>query len=161
MAKFNIESTKSKVKDIQGNIDSKKTEMNNLEQRKQEIMDAHNEVDNSNMDERTQKVVFEGLAEERQKVSEKAEGLSKELDGDVSMLEEMAQEVDETTSDTEAQKQKLEQLKSSLDLVGLGSGVEAGISEVNDSLANLQDLRTNIAEVSQAARNLKTQLGNL
>ena len=162
MAKFSIESTRGKVKDIQGNIDSKKTELNNLEQRKQEIMEAHNDIDsNSKMDEHAQQVVFESLAQERQRISEKAEGLSKELDSDASMLEEMGQEVDDSTSDTESERKKLEQLKSTLDPIGLGASLEGGLSEMDDSLTSLQDLRTSITEASREVRNLQTQLGNL
>ena len=161
MGKINIEASKGKVTDIKGNIDSKQKELKDLEQRKQDIMDAHNDIDAANIDEKTQKLVFEALADARQEISERGEKLSNELDGDSSMLEEMAQEVDESKGDTEAERAKLEQKKALLDKIGLGASLEGGISEMDENITQLEELRQSISETSKEVRDLQTQLGNL
>ena len=161
MGKMNIEANKGKVTDIKGNIDAKQKELKNLEQRKQDIMDAHNDVDAANIDEKTQQLVFEALANVRQEISERGQELSDQLNGDSSMLEEMAQEVNESKGETEAERKKLEQKKALLDKIGLGASLESGISEMDESITQLEDLQSSISETSQEVRNLQTQLGML
>lgn len=161
MAKFNIDSSKGKVTDIKGNIDTKKKELSDLEKKKQQLIDGRLELDDAHMDEETQRIVAEGLAKAREKITERGKELSSELDSDASMLEEMAQETDDVKSDTDAQRKKTEQKKALLDKVGLGAPLESAINKMADSSAQLSDLRSSITETSQDVRNLQTQLGNL
>lgn len=161
MAKFNIDSSKGKVTDIKGNIDTKKKELSDLEKKKQQLIDGRLELDNAHMDEETQRIVAEGLAKAREKITERGKELSSELDSDASMLEEMAQETDDVKSDTDAQRKKTEQKKALLDKVGLGASLDSAINKMTDSSAQLSDLRSSITEASQEVRNLQTQLGNL
>lgn len=161
MAKFNIDSSKGKVTDIKGNIDTKKKELSDLEKKKQQLIDGRLELDDAHMDEETQRIVAEGLAKAREKITERGKELSSELDSDASMLEEMAQETDDVKSDTDAQRKKTEQKKALLDKVGLGASLDNAINKMTDSSAQLSDLRSSISEASQEVRNLQTQLGNL
>lgn len=161
MAKFNIDSSKGKVTDIKGNIDTKKKELSDLEKKKQQLIDGRLELDDAHMDEETQRIVAEGLAKAREKITERGKELSSELDSDASMLEEMAQETDDVKSDTDAQRKKTEQKKALLDKVGLGASLDNAINKMTDSSAQLTDLRSSISEASQEVRNLQTQLGNL
>lgn len=161
MAKFNIDSSKGKVTDIKGNIDTKKKELSDLEKKKQQLIDGRLELDDAHMDEETQRIVAEGLAKAREKITERGKELSSELDSDASMLEEMAQETDDVKADTEAQRKKTEQKKAMLDKVGLGASLDNAINKMTDSSAQLSDLRSSITEASQEVRNLQTQLGNL
>lgn len=161
MAKFNIDSSKGKVTDIKGNIDTKKKELSDLEKKKQQLIDGRLELDDAHMDEETQRIVAEGLAKAREKITERGKELSSELDSDASMLEEMAQETDDVKSDTDAQRKKTEQKKALLDKVGLGTSLDNAINKMTDSSAQLTDLRSSISEASQEVRNLQTQLGNL
>lgn len=161
MAKFNIDSSKGEVTDIKGNIDTKKKELSDLEKKKQQLIDGRLELDDAHMDEETQRIVAEGLAKAREKITERGKELSSELDSDASMLEEMAQETDDVKSDTDAQRKKTEQKKALLDKVGLGASLDSAINKMTDSSAQLSDLRSSITEASQEVRNLQTQLGNL
>lgn len=161
MAKFNIDSSKGKVTDIKGNIDTKKKELSDLEKKRQQLIDGRLELDDAHMDEETQRIVAEGFAKAREKITERGKELSSELDSDASMLEEMAQETDDVKSDTDAQRKKTEQKKALLDKVGLGASLEGAINKMTDSSAQLSDLRSSITETSQDVRNLQTQLDNL
>lgn len=161
MAKFNIDSSKGKVTDIKGNIDTKKKELSDLEKKKQQLIDGRMELDDAHLDEETQRIVAEGLAKAREKITERGKELSTELDGDASMLEDMAQETDEVKADTDAELKKTEQKKAMLDKIGLGSPLDNAISKMTDSSSQLSDLRSSISEAAQEVRNLQTQLGNL
>lgn len=161
MAKFNIDSSRGKVTDIKGNIDTKKKELSDLEKKKQQLIDGRMELDDAHLDEETQRIVAESLAKAREKITERGKELSTELDGDASMLEDMAQETDEVKADTDAELKKTEQKKAMLDKIGLGSPLDNAISKMTDSSSQLSDLRSSISEAAQEVRNLQTQLGNL
>jgi len=161
MTKYNIDNSKGKVTDIKGNIDTKKKQLSDLEKKKQQLIDGRLELDDAHMDEETQRIVAEGLAKAREKITERGKELSSEMDSDASMLEEMAQETDEVKADTDAQRKKIEQKKALLDKVGLGGPLDSAINKMVDSSAQLSDLRSSITEASQEVRNLQTQLGNL
>lgn len=140
MGSHSIDKVKDKQCDVKRNIDTKKSELSQLEQRKQSLMDSGTEVQNSNMDDEIKKQVMELINGELEMNSDKGKELSSEMQDDLQSLTEMKIEVKEMLEDTKDNRQKLEQEKSVLDKFGLGKNIDSAISDMSSSENQLNEL---------------------
>lgn len=140
MGSHSIDKVKDKQCDVKRNIDTKKSELSQLEQRKQSLLDSGTEVQNSNMDDEIKKQVMELINGELEMNSDKGKELSSKMLDDLQSLTEMKIEVSEMLESTEDNRQKLEQKKSILDKFGLGKNIDSAISDMSSSENQLNEL---------------------
>lgn len=140
MGSHSIDKIKDKQCDVKRNIDTKKSELSQLEQRKQSLLDSGTEVQNSNMDDEIKKQVMELINGELEMNSDKGKELSSKMLDDLQSLTEMKIEVSEMLESTEDNRQKLEQKKSILDKFGLGKNIDSAISDMSSSENQLNEL---------------------
>lgn len=140
MGSHSIDKVKDKQCDVKRNIDTKKSELSQLEQHKQSLLDSGTEVQNSNMDDEIKKQVMELINGELEMNSDKGKELSSKMQDDLQSLTEMKIEVSEMLESTEDNRQKLEQKKSILDKFGLGKNIDSAISDMSSSENQLNEL---------------------
>lgn len=68
MATHSIDKVKDKQGDVKRNLDTKKEELNQLEERKQALMDSGNDVQNSDMNEHTKKLIMDQITKLLKKI---------------------------------------------------------------------------------------------
>lgn len=157
----NIDKVKDKQSDVKRNLDTKKKELSQLEERKQALLDSGMDVQNSDMDESTKRLVMEQINQALEENSEKGKEFSSEMTDDLMSLEDMKQEVSEMTESTEQERRNLEQKKSILDKFGLGKNIDSAISEMDDSKSQLEDVHGNLIETEREVSDIARQLNSL
>lgn len=157
----NIDKVKDKQSDIKRNLDTKKKELNQLEERKQALLDSGIDVQNSDMDESTKRLVMEQINQALEENSEKGKEFSSEITDDLMSLEDMKQEISEMTESTEQERRNLEQKKSILDKFGLGKNIDSAISEMDDSKSQLENVHGDLIETEREVSDIARQLNSL
>ena len=157
----NIDKVKDKQSDIKRNLDTKKKELNQLEERKQALLDSGIDVQNSDMDESTKRLVMEQINQELEENSEKGKEFSSEITDDLMSLEDMKQEISEMTESTEQERRNLEQKKSILDKFGLGKNIDSAISEMDDSKSQLENVHGDLIETEREVSDIARRLNSL
>ena len=157
----NIDKVKDKQSDIKRNLDTKKKELNQLEERKQALLDSGIDVQNSDMDESTKRLVMEQINQALEENSEKGKEFSSEITDDLMSLEDMKQEISEMTESTEQERRNLEQKKSILDKFGLGKNIDSAISEMDDSKSQLENVHGDLIETELEVSDIARQLNSL
>ena len=157
----NIDKVKDKQSDIKRNLDTKKKELNQLEERKQALLDSGIDVQNSDMDESTKRLVMEQINQALEENSEKGKEFSSEITDDLMSLEDMKQEISEMTESTEQERRNLEQKKSILDKFGLGKNIDSAMSEMDDSKSQLENVHGDLIETEREVSDIARQLNSL
>lgn len=161
MGNHSIDRVKEKQNDIKRNIEQKKDELNQLEQRKQSLLDSGTNIQNSDMDDETIKVVMELINQELEENSEMGKELSNEMQNDLSFLTEMKYEVNEMKESTEKNLNNLEQKKSILDKFKRANNIDSAISEMEDSKVQLDELNNNLIDTEKDLTETSQRLGML
>lgn len=157
----NIDKVKDKQGDIKRNLDTKKNELSQLEERKQALLDSGMNVQNSDMDESTKRLVMEQINQALEENSEKGKEFSSEMTDDLMSLEDMKQEVSEMAESTEQERKNLEQKKSVLDKFGLGKNIDSAISEMDNSKSQLENVQGDLIETEREVSEIARQLNSL
>lgn len=157
----NIDKVKDKQCDIKRNLDTKKNELSQLEERKQALLDSGMNVQNSDMDESTKRLVMEQINQALEENSEKGKEFSSEMTDDLMSLEDMKQEVSEMAESTEQERKNLEQKKSVLDKFGLGKNIDSAISEMDNSKSQLENVQGDLIETEREVSEIARQLNSL
>lgn len=161
MGSHSIDKVKDKQCDVKRNIDTKKSELSQLEQRKQSLLDSGTEVQNSNMDDEIKKQVMELINGELEMNSDKGKELSSKMQDDLQSLTEMKIEVSEMLESTEDNRQKLEQKKSILDKFGLGKNIDSAISDMSSSENQLNELGDSLLGTEEELNDTSQRLNML
>lgn len=157
----NIDKVKDKQGDVKRNLDTKKNELSQLEERKQALLDSGMDVQNSDMDESTKRLVMEQINQALEENSEKGKEFSSEMTDDLMSLEDMKQEVSEMTESTEQERKNLEQKKSVLDKFGLGKNIDDALSEMDNSKSQLENVQGDLIETEREVSEIARQLNSL
>lgn len=157
----NIDKVKDKQGDVKRNLDTKKKELSQLEERKQALLDSGIDVQDSDMDESTKRLVMEQINQALEENAEKGNELSDEMQDDLDSLTEMKDEVSEMMESTEQERKSLENKKSILDRFGLGKNIDSAISEMNDSKIQLDSVNESLLEDEKELKEISHKLSNL
>ena len=106
-----IDKVKDRQSEIKQNLETKKGELSELEERKQSLLESGIEVQDSDIDEDVKRNVMDLINQELEDNSEKGKEFSNEMGNDFSSLENAKQEVSEMSEGTEQERKKLEQKK--------------------------------------------------
>ena len=90
---YSLERNKGKVSDIKQNIDTKKSELKNLEENKENLLEAGREVQRSEIDEDVQKTLMDQINQALEANAEKGDELADDMNVDAKDLENMKQEM--------------------------------------------------------------------
>ncbi len=112
MRNHSIDKVKENQSNVKRNLEKKKDELSQLEQRKQSLLDSGTNIQNSNMDNETIRRAMELINQELEDNTEKGSELSNDMQGDLDSLTEMKNEVSEMIESTEKSRNNLEQKKS-------------------------------------------------
>lgn len=161
MANRSIDRVKDKQRDVQQNIETKKGELSQLEERKQSLLDAGMDVQSSDMDESAKRLVMEQLNAALEENSEKGKEFSAEMQNDLNSLTEMKDEVAEMREGTEQERQKLEGRRSILDIFGGGQKIDSALQEMDTSITNLDELNSSLLEDERELNETSQRLAGL
>lgn len=161
MGNHSIDRVKDKQGDVKRNLDTKKEELSQLEKRKQALLDSGKDVQDSDMDESTKRLVMEQINQALEENAEKGNELSDEMQDDLDSLTGMKDEVSEMMESTEQERKSLENKKSILDRFGLGKNIDSAISEMNDSKIQLDSVNESLLEDEKELTEISHKLRNL
>lgn len=161
MGNHSIDRVKSRQMDVKKNIENKKGELGQLEERKQSLLEAGIDTQGSDMDESTKRVVMEQLNAALEENAEKGKELSSEMQDDLNSLTEMKEEVSEMREATKQERSKLEGRKSILDIFGGGRNIDSAIQEMDDSTENLDALNGDLLEDERELNEISQRLNSL
>ena len=147
--------------DIKQNIENKRGEASQLEEQKQKLLDAGMEVQDSDLDEDVQQALMDLINQALEDNSEKAEEISSEMNADVSDIEEMKQETQDSMASNRAQRASIEQKKSLLDRFGIGSSLDAALSELDDNQTNLEGFMDSLIETGKELDDLASRFSSI
>lgn len=158
---YSIDKVKDKQSDVKRNLDIKKEELNQLEERKQTLLDSGMDIQNSNMDEKNKRAIMELINKELEENSEKGEELSEDMQDDLDLLTEMKDEVTEMIESSKQERKNLENKKSILDKFGMGKNIDDAISEIDDSVVQLDSINNSLLKDEQKLNNISQKLSHL
>lgn len=158
---YSIDRSRGKVSDIKQNIEQKRNEAKSLEDNKRELLDARLEIQDSDLDENVQRRLLQEIAEALENNSEKAEELSDEMNPDVTDIEDMKQETQLSTESSISERSSLEQKKQLLDRFGIGSSIDAAISDLDGNLADLEDFMESLIDTGKELDDLARRFSTI
>ena len=149
------------MSDIKQNIEQKRNEAKSLEDNKRELLDARLEIQDSDLDENVQRRLLQEIAEALENNSEKAEELSDEMNPDVTDIEDMKQETQLSTESSISERSSLEQKKQLLDRFGIGSSIDAAISDLDGNRADLEDFMESLIDTGKELDDLARRFSTI
>ena len=158
---YSIDRSRGKVSDIKQNIEQKRNEAKSLEANKRELLDARLEIQDSDLDENVQRRLLQEIAEALENNSEKAEELSDEMNPDVTDIEDMKQETQLSTESSISERSSLEQKKQLLDRFGIGSSIDAAISDLDGNRADLEDFMESLIDTGKELDDLARRFSTI
>lgn len=158
---YSIDRSRGKVSDIKQNIEQKRNEAKSLEDNKRELLDARLEIQDSDLDENVQRRLLQEIAEALENNSEKAEELSDEMNPDVTDIEDMKQETQLSTESNMSERSSLEQKKQLLDRFGIGSSIDAAISDLDGNRADLEDFMESLIDTGKELDDLARRFSTI
>lgn len=158
---YSIDRSREKVSDIKQNIEQKRNEAKSLEENKRELLDARLEIQDSDLDENVQRRLLQEIAEALENNSEKAEELSDEMNPDVTDIEDMKQETQLSTESSISERSSLEQKKQLLDRFGIGSSIDAAISDLDGNRADLEDFMESLIDTGKELDDLARRFSTI
>lgn len=162
MAKgYDTKKIKGEVKEIKKNIEMQKGEVGKLEEQKQTLVEAMMEVEGSNIDDETKRVIHEAVNAAIEKNREKGEEISNNLEKDIKTLENNRQESQESMSDAQDEKKKLEQRQKLLDRFGIGGALDSGISKLEANIQEIEGINEEIIQAMQELSQVSGKAGNI
>ncbi len=161
MVNFSIDKVKDKQGDVKRNIETKKGELSQLEKRKEELLDSGIDIQDSDMDEATKRLVMEQINQAIEENSEKGKELSSEMNGDVDSLKELKDDVERMSESTEQERKKLERKKSILEKFGLGKNLDSAFQKMEESESNLESLNGSLLQDEKELSEISQRLSML
>lgn len=158
---YSIDRSRGKVSDIKQNIEQKRNEAKSLEENKRELLDAGLEIQDSDLEENVQRRLLQEIAEALEDNSEKAEELSDEMNPDVTDIEDMKQETQLSTESNMSERSSLEQKKQLLDRFGIGSSIDAAISDLDGNRADLEDFMESLIDTGKELDDLARRFSTI
>lgn len=158
---YSIDRSRGKVSDIKQNIEQKRNEAKSLEENKRELLDAGLEIQDSDLEENVQRRLLQEIAEALEDNSEKAEELSDEMNPDVTDIEDMKQETQLSTESNMSERSSLEQKKQLLDRFGIGSSIDAAISDLDGNRADLEDFMDSLIDTGKELDDLARRFSTI
>ena len=158
---YSIDRSRGKVSDIKQNIEQNRNEAKSLEDNKRELLDARLEIQDSDLDENVQRRLLQEIAEALENNSEKAEELSDEMNPDVTDIEDMKQETQLSTESSISERSSLEQKKQLLDRFGIGSSIDAAISDLDGNRADLEDFMESLIDTGKELDDLARRFSTI
>lgn len=158
---YSIDRSRGKVSDIKQDIERKRGELAQFEEQKSSLLDAGREVLDSDLDERTQRVLMNEVNQALEANSEKAEEVGREMEGDIAEIEDEKQEAQASLDSNAVQRSRMEQRKALLDRFGIGSSMDGALSELDDNRADLEDLQSSLIETGRELDELGRRFSTL
>lgn len=161
MGNFSIDNSKRKVSDINKNIESKQSELKQLEKNKKELLDAATDIQGANVDKKTKRLVMEKINSGLEDNSEKGKELSEEMKDDFKNIESIRQDATDSAQSNLEQRKGLEKKKELLDKVGLGKHIDSAINELDENKTQIDELQKSLQEAEKKATSISSKLSSL
>lgn len=158
---YSLERNKGKVSDIKQNIDTKKSELKNLEENKENLLEAGREVQRSEIDEDVQKTLMDQINQVLEANAEKGDELADDMNADAKDLEDMKQETQESMQSNIEERSSLEKKQQMLERFGMGNKLDSALSELDDNKSQLEDFKQSLIETSQEVDKVSQGLRSL
>ena len=158
---YSIDKTKSKIAEIKQKLESKKSEMANLEYKKRELIEAGMEVQGSKLDEHTQGTLMDSISQSLDANAKRGQELSKEMGENLKNLEEHRQETQESIESNQKTMASMERKKAALDKFGLGSAMDKGLSALQENRKDLAEVEKELADTQKSIFDLSAKASML
>ncbi len=157
----NLDQRIGQITDIKGNIETKKKQLDNLNEQKKVLLEAGTEIQGTSLDNRVIQTVMDSINQSLREVESKGSEFSDELTSDAKMLEEIREDTERDIESAEAERRSLEQRKSVLDRFGLGASLEKGMTELSTHASELESVKNDTIQAMQELSRVSSQLGGL
>ena len=161
MSNFSLDSYAGKVSDIRGKVESSRSEVDKLKEKKERLLEAGTEVQGLDIDESVQSVIMDSINQNLESVSDQAKEKSSEIGEGISELEGMREETQDELDRTHAAYDKVGDIKGALEAIGFGGALDGPLSELSGQEAQLANLNETIIEAQQEAEQLSQELDSL
>lgn len=158
MSGYSIEKSKKHVNELNEKTEKDKIEVENLEQGKNEIIDARTEIEGADISGEAKEKIAEVLGEEGERLSETAKDKSDEIGNTLKEFEEEIQHIQEANENTKAEEKKLRDRKAVLEHIKMGGTMDGAISEATEESARIEELNSEAIKGRKESEDLARRL---
>lgn len=155
---YDLRRNKGRVSEIRQNIESKKSELTQLEMQKKELLDAVMDVQGAELDDKVKAEVKDAINSALEANQNKGQELSSEMGSEAKQLEEMKQDTQESIDSARNEKGKIEKKQKLLERFGFGDKLDSAVHELDDNITELGEVNEEIIsalkELSQVSQKL-------
>lgn len=154
-SKFNLDSSKGKISDIEKKLDEKSDKKSSLEKGRESVNEAQESIRGLGLEDSVEQSFLDKLSEQQSEIDEQRDQLYSEIDEAENELNEILEETKEETEKTEQGKSSLEAAKKVLENDNLGAALESGLSEAERRISELSDFQNETSKVHERLAQLK------
>lgn len=158
---YDLKRNRGKVSEIRQNIESKKSELAQLEAQKSELLDAVMDVQGAELDDKVKTEVKDAINSALEANENKGQELSSEMGNDAKQLEEMKQDTQESIDSARNEKGKIEKKQKMLERFGFGGKLDGAIHELDDNITELGEVNEEIISALQELSQVSQKLSGL
>ena len=141
---YDLKRNRGKVSEIRQNIESKKSELAQLEMQKTELLDAVMDVQGAELDDKVKTEVKDAINSALEANKNKGYELSNEMGSEAKQLEEMKQDTQESIDSARNEKGKIEKKQKMLERFGFGDKLDGAIQELDNNITELGEVNEEI-----------------
>ncbi len=162
MAKaYDTKKNKEQIQEIKSTLESKRGELSQLEQQKQELLGAITELSGHTLDDKTKQVVNDSLKQALEKNKEKGTELHNRIGESLKTLETIKQDTQESMDSAAQEKSSIEQKKKMLDRFGIGGVLESATGELNQNIKELEEINDDSIKIMSELEKISQKAGHL
>ena len=158
---YDLKRNSGKVSEIRQNIESKKSELAQLEMQKTELLDAVMDVQGAELDDKVKTEVKDAINSALEANKNKGYELSNEMGSEAKQLEEMKQDTQESIDSARNEKGKIEKKQKMLERFGFGDKLDGAIQELDNNITELGEVNEEIISALQELSQVSQKLSGL
>lgn len=158
---YDLKRNRGKVSEIRQNIESKKSELAQLEMQKTELLDAVMDVQGAELDDKVKTEVKDAINSALEANKNKGYELSNEMGSEAKQLEEMKQDTQESIDSARNEKGKIEKKQKMLERFGFGDKLDGAIQELDNNITELGEVNEEIISALQELSQVSQKLSGL
>lgn len=163
MASIKLKEISEKMADASQKIESMRSQMDTLKQRKDQFLEARTVLEGADIDEETKELLREAVSSMIIQIESQTEILSDEISEQTGTLEEGMQETQEVEAETIRTQTSLEKTASALDSLGAKGALDVALTKLDSDRQNIEALQKKIIEArkkGEDAQRIASTMGN-
>lgn len=162
MAKtYDMSKNRAEIKEVQHNLEKKKSELSQLEEQKQELLDAVTSIEGAQIDDEVKQIVRDSINSSIEANRGKGQELSSEMGQEIKKIEEIKQDAVDSTSDAQAQKSELDRKKQLLNRFGIGGMLDKATGKLDTNINELGEVKDDAVNTMRELERLSQKASSL